>query len=116
MLFYCALFFSFLYFKIARVHKKEERLSPLFLVQHLVMAVSIVSLLSYGYMYENLYVFIPMLFVFATVASMLITAVQVGIFVDGKPVLGLRQIYRYLPLLSLFTLLLIVSLWAVHTL
>jgi len=111
MLFYSALFFSLLYFKIARVHKKEERLSSVFLVQHFIMAAAIVSLLAYGIRYENLYLFVPMLFVFATVASMLITAVQVGIFVDGKPVFGLTQIYRYLPVLSVFILLLIASLW-----
>jgi|GEM_PF-762630 len=111
MVFYCALFFSFLYFKIARVHKKEERLTLVFLVQHFFMAVAIVSLLAYALRYENLYVFVPMLFVFATAASMMITAVQVGIFVDGKPLFGLKKIYRYLPVLSVFILLLISSLW-----
>ncbi|ADR33225.1 hypothetical protein Sulku_0559 [Sulfuricurvum kujiense DSM 16994] len=111
MVFYCALFLSFLYFKIARVHKKEERLSPLFLAQHLMTAVAIVSLLAYGFMYENLYVFVPILFVFASMVSMMITAVQVGIFVDGKPLFGLTQIYRYLSVLSIITLLLISSLW-----
>lgn len=116
MVFYCALFFSFLYFKIARVHKKEERRSLLLLVQHLFTATAIVSLLSYGFMYENLYVFIPMLFIFATIASMMITAVQVGIFVDGKPLFGLTKIYRYLPVLSIVNLLLIASIWITHTL
>jgi len=111
MVFYCALFLSFLYFKIARVHKKEERLSSVFLAQHLLMAVAIVSLLAYGFMYENLYVFVPMLFVFASMASMMITAVQVGIFVDGKPLFGLTHIYRYLFVLSIFIFLLISSLW-----
>lgn len=111
MVFYCALFLSFLYFKIARVHKKEERLSSVFLAQHFMTAVAIVSLLAYGFMYENLYVFVPILFVFASMVSMMITAVQVGIFVDGKPLFGLTQIYRYLSVLSIITLLLISSLW-----
>jgi hypothetical protein len=116
MLFYLALFFAFLYFKIARVHKKEERprLSSI-LLQHLFVGVAIVSLLVYGMIYENLYVFIPLLFVFATVASLMVTAVQLGIFVDGKPLFGLTHIYQYLPALRVITVVLISTIWIIHT-
>lgn len=114
MIFYSALFLAFLYFKIARVHKKEERLSSSDIVLHLLTGVAIVSLLAYGFRFENLYLFIPLLFVFATIVSLAVTAVQVGIFVDGKPLFGLTQIYRYLPFLRVFILLLISALWMLH--
>jgi hypothetical protein len=115
MLFYLALFFTFLYFKIARVHKKEERprLSSI-LLQHLVVGIAILSLLFYGLLYENLYLFIPILFVFATMASLMVTAVQLGIFVDGKPLFGLKHMYKYLPALRLLVLVFISTLWVVH--
>ena len=113
-MFYIALFFAFLYFKIARVHKKEERQSSSDVVQHLFVGAAIVSLLAYGFMYENLYWFIPSLLVFAIMASLIVTAVQLGIFVDGKPLFGLTRMYRYLPVLRVVTALLIAALWVVH--
>lgn len=114
MMFYSALFFAFLYFKIVRVQKKEERVSSSALPQHFLMGAAIVSLLAYGFMYENLYLFIPMLFVFATMASLMITAVQIGIFVDGKPLFGLKHIYRHLFVLRVVILLVVSVLWAVR--
>ena len=114
MIFYGALFLAFLYFKIARVHKKEERLSSSDIVQHLLTGVVIVSLLGYGFMFENLYLFVSALFLFATVASLMITAVQVGIFVDGKPLFGLTKIYRYLILLSIAIFFLSAAVWISH--
>ncbi|HZF70482.1 hypothetical protein [Sulfuricurvum sp.] len=115
-MFYLALFLALLYFKIARVHKKEERprVSSA-LIQHLFVGIAIVSLLLYGFAYENLYLFMPLLFVFATVASLMVTAVQLGIFVDGKPLFGLTHIYRYLPALRVLIVVLISIVWVVHS-
>jgi hypothetical protein len=31
----------------------------------------------------------------------MVTAVQLGIFVDGKPVLGISKVYKFMPLLTL---------------
>ncbi|WP_295052026.1 hypothetical protein [Sulfuricurvum sp.] len=114
MIFYSALFLAFLYFKIARVHKKEERVSSSDFIQNLFVGAAIVSLLVYGFMYKNLYQLIPTFFLFSTIVSLMVTAVQVGIFVDGKPLLGLKQIYRSLPLLRVFIVLLIAVLWSMH--
>jgi hypothetical protein len=33
-------------------------------------------------------------------ASLMVTAVQLGIFIDGKPLLGLSQLYKAMPLLA----------------
>lgn len=100
MIFYIALFLAFLYFKIARVHKKEEKGSSLILSQHLAVGLAVLGILLYGVLYIEWYLFIPFLFVFATIASLMITSIQLGIFVNGKPIFGLTRAYRYLPFLS----------------
>ena len=112
MIFYFALFLAFLYFKIARVHTKEERASPVMRVQHLFVGLAIFGILLYGALYIKWYFFIPLIFVFATMASLMITALQLGVFVDGKPLFGLRKMYRYLPLLSIAILSFSSLLWA----
>lgn len=111
MLFYSTLFLAFLYFKIARVHKKEERLTSLMRIQHLFVGGAIISLLLYGFLYQELYPFILSAFIFATMASMMITAIQVGIFIDGKPLLGLTQIYRCFIYLAAVISVLTLILW-----
>jgi len=111
MLFYLALFFALLYFKIARVHKKEERASSSAYKLHFFVVAAIMSLLVNGFLYENLYLFIPILFVCVTVVSLMVTAVQLGIFVDGKPLFGLKHMYKYLPALRVLVLLFISTLW-----
>jgi len=115
MLFYLALFFALLYFKIARVHKKEQRVSSSIVAQHFVVGFAVVSLLAYGFMYENLYWFLPLLFLFAIIASLMITAIQLGIFVNGKPLFGMTHFYRYFSILSIAIVLLTVALWMTHT-
>lgn len=110
-MFYFALFIASLYFKIARVQKKEERLSSAVLVQYFIVGVAIVSLLVYGFMYEKSVVFLPLLVLFTVMASLMITAIQLGIFVNGKPLLGLTRIYRYLPVLGFLVVFMISCLW-----
>jgi hypothetical protein len=101
MIFYLALFFAFLYFKIARVHRKEERMQNVMRFQHFVVAMAILSLFIYGARYFEWYAFVPFLFLFATIASLMVTTIQLGIFVDGKPLLGITEVYKKLPILSL---------------
>lgn len=113
MVFYLTLFFAFLYFKIARVHKKEEGRSSSGLKQHFFVGIAITSLLVYGFLYQNLYLFIPVFFLFAIMASLVVTAIQLGIFVNGKPLFGLTHIYRYLPHLRIGIFLLSAFLWAI---
>ena len=114
MLFYVALFLAFLYFKIARVHRKEEKSSRSIAVQHLFVGLAIVAILRYGVVYVSGYVFVPLIFVFATMASLMVTSIQLGIFVDGKPLFGLRQAYRYVPVLGLSVILLSALLWGIQ--
>jgi dolichyl-phosphate-mannose--protein O-mannosyl transferase len=100
MIFYFALFLAFLYFKIARVHRKEERMKNSMRAQHLVVGFSVLSLFIYGARYLEWYAFVPFLFIFATIASLMVTTIQLGIFVDGKPLLGITEVYKKLPVLS----------------
>ena len=111
MVFYIALFLAFLYFKIARVHRKEERMKNSMRVQHFVVAMAVLSLFIYGARYFEWYAFVPFLFLFATIASLMVTTIQLGIFVDGKPLLGITEVYKKLPLLSALIVTSTASLW-----
>ena len=111
MLFYFTLFLSFVYFKIARVHNKEEKSNAFVLLQHLLATFAIVALLSYGFLHISWYMLIGMMLLFFIMAALIITTIQLGIFIDGKPILGLSQLYKYLPLLTTTIILLSTTLW-----
>ena len=109
-MFYAALFLAFLYFKIARVHKKEEKLTNSTVVSHAIVAISSFAILAYGFNnYSWLYMFIVS-FIFFIVAALMVTAVQVGIFIDGKPFIKISTLHKSMPfiaaIISIFTLLL----------
>jgi len=101
MLFYLTLFLLFLYFKIARVHYKGEKLTISILLQHFFVAISAVLMILYGVTNVSWYMFLGASLIFFIAAGLMIAAVQVGIFVDGKPFLGLSKIYRFLPILTI---------------
>jgi len=111
-MFYIALFLVFLYFKIARVHKKEERLNNLTIATHAIVAISATALLSYGFSHYNwIYMFV-VLFIFFILAALMVTAVQVGVFVDGKPFIKISALYKSMPYLAsaitIFTIILFI--------
>ena len=107
MLQFITIFLIFLYFKIARVHKKEEKLDTKFLIQHIVVAIG--AFVFYGYVFSNGHYVSAVIesFLSFILAAMAITAVQVGIFVDGKPFIGLSKIYKYSFLLVALIVLLV---------
>ena len=111
MLFYLALFLAFLYFKIARVHKKEEILTRSIKILHILTGAAITAILVYGTLYIEWYFFVPFIFIFATMASLMVTTVQLGIFVDGKPLLGIGRVYTFFPLFSVSILFFSSLLW-----
>ncbi|WP_345993466.1 hypothetical protein [Sulfurimonas sp. HSL-1716] len=115
MIFFTVLFLVFLYFKIARVHKKEELMNTAMLVQHLLVGLSAVSLLYYGILFVKWYFFMLLVVLFVIVASLAVTTVQLGIFVDGKPMFGLSKTYKYLPILTIAILLFSTVLWGFET-
>ena len=102
MMLYIMLPLIFLYFKIARVHKKEEKLNLFWKIQHIL--VFIVALLTFVYAINHMewYVLVLVSLLSFIIAGILITAVQLGIFVDGKPLFGMHKVYKntiYLTLL-----------------
>lgn len=111
MVFYTALFLALFYFKIGRVHKKEERMNRIMKMVHILMMVSVIVTMVYGYNHVNPYRWIPSIFLFATIVSMFVTAVQVGIFVDGKPLFKLSDLYRLFPILLILSIGLNIVLW-----
>jgi len=100
MLFYLTLFLIFLYFKIARVHNKEERLNNLVVVQYIVVSVSALLLYNYGFSHQSLWVVLLFSFLFFIVAALMVTVVQLGIFIDGKPLFGVGLLFKLMPFLT----------------
>ena len=111
MLFYPTLFLLFLYFKIARIHKKEEKSTLMMNLQHILVFLSALTLFGYGFTHQNWYIVILVSFVFFIISALLITAVQLGIFIDGKPQFGISKIYIFLPALTLSIVSLSAILW-----
>jgi hypothetical protein len=113
MLFYFTLFLVFLYFKIARVHKKEERVDNKTYISYFIVAISAIGLYNWGISHYG-FLFIALFsFIFFIVAALMVTAVQVGIFIDGKPLIGISMLYKSMPYLAgiigLFTILVYIA-------
>jgi hypothetical protein len=110
---YIELFLLFFYFKVARVHTKQEKVSKQFVIQHALVAFSTISTLFYGFTTEPWYILLLVMWVFFIVAALMVTAVMIGIFIDGKSLIGLSTIYKYLPVLTGLIVLLSIFLWVV---
>lgn len=94
MMLYITIQLLLIYFKIARIHKKEEECTRLWKIQHGIVA--LVAVLSYFYAFNHWawYVVLLLSFLSFVIAGMLIAAVQLGIFVDGKPLFGMKDVYK----------------------
>ena len=99
-MFYIALFLVFLYFKIARVHKKEEKFTNIIILTHSIVAISSFALLSYGFSNYSWFFVFAISFIFFILAALLVTAVQVGIFVEGKPFIKMSTLHKSMPYLA----------------
>jgi hypothetical protein len=108
---YITILVIFIYFKIARVHKKEEKLTSFWKVQHFI--VFTLSLLTYIYAFNHVtwYVLFLVSLISFVLAAMLITAVQLGIFVDGKPLFGMHTVYKNTYYLTVLLCFLSVMVW-----
>jgi uncharacterized membrane protein YcaP (DUF421 family) len=113
MLFYLALFFSFIYFKIARVYKKEEKSNLNILVQNVIVLAAVIALFVYGFMHYAWYVIILVSALFFILSSLLVSAVQLGVFIDGKPFVKLSHLYKTLAFLGMFIAFIDVYLWGI---
>jgi len=111
MLFYLITFLLFLYFKIARVHKRDEKSSSLVTLQHLLVFVGLISTYTYGVIHIQWYMILSTSLLFFIIAALIITSFQLGIFVDGKPLFGMSKVYKLLPLLTLVIISLSAIIW-----
>jgi hypothetical protein len=104
MFYFILLYVLFFYFKLARVHKKEEVLIPTVFISHVGVAISAMLLYQYGLMHYSALLVLGMSFLFFIVAALNVTAVQLGIFKDGIPLLGINRLYFFMPFIALFLL------------
>ena len=111
MLFYIALFLLFLYFKIARVYKRDEKATLIVSIQHLFVFISFLAIYSYGVVNIEWYYLLLSSLIFFIVAALIITSFQLGIFIDGKPLFGMSKVYKLLPLLTLCIISLSAIIW-----
>ncbi|MBA1433339.1 MAG: hypothetical protein FAF04_07070 [Epsilonproteobacteria bacterium] len=113
MLFYLALFLAFLYFKIARVYKKEEKSNLNMLVQNVIVLAAVIALFAYGFMHKSWYIVLIVSYLFFIMASLLVSAVQLGVFIDGKPFIKIFHLYKLSAFLGMFIAFIDLSLWGV---
>ncbi len=102
MMLYIMLPLIFIYFKIARVHRKEEKLNLFWKIQHTLVFIVAVLTFLYAINHMEWYMLVLVSLLSFIIAGILITAVQLGIFVDGKPLFGMHKVYKntiYLTLL-----------------
>jgi len=111
-LFYFTLFLLFLYFKIARVHYKEEKVTSLQYLQHSAVVLGALALYSYAFMTLSALSVIAVSFVFFIIAALMVTAVQLGIFVDGKPLISVSKLYKAMPILAGIIVILSLRFWS----
>ena len=113
MIFYSSLFLAFLYFKLARVYKKEEKTDTLFWVQNTLVALAIGIVLLYGFTHESWYVVLLVGYLFLIVSSLMVSAVQLGIFINGKPFIKVSHLYKMMPLLGMLISFASLYLWGI---
>ena len=92
MIFFLELFLVFLYFKIARVEYKEEKHTTVMHLRNFLFVLSAAALFVYGFAHYSWYVVVGVAYLFFILAALLVTAVQVGIFIDGAPFVKLSHL------------------------
>ena len=113
MLFYLGLLLAFVYFKIARVYKKEEQSNINMLIQNIIVFIASVALVLYGFLHETWYLVLIAGYIFFLLASLMVSAVQLGIFIDGKPFIKLSHLYKSLAFIGMFIAFIDVYLWGI---
>ena len=111
MLLYLTLFIGLLYFKLFRVRRQQEQLSLWNMLEGTVTLLLLFGVIVFGFMTENWYSMLAGIVISAVIVSLMITTVQLGIFIDGKPLFKLSALYRLMPLLALLSI--IGGLWTI---
>jgi TctA family transporter len=111
MVFFIASFLFFIELKIIRVFKKEEGFIPSIVLQLILILLSAVGFYKYAYLNFSLWSIIISSIIFFIIAEFAVVAVQLGFFKDGKPVFGLRKLYKFIPMLTILILLLTLAVY-----
>ncbi len=93
MTLYITIQLLFIYFKIARVHYKEEECTRFWKVQHAIVLLVAFLTFIYAFSHWAWYMVLLVSFLSFVIAAMIVVAVQLGIFIDGKPLLGMKAVY-----------------------
>lgn len=105
------LFLLFFYLKVARVYTKQEKVSPYFMLQHFIVAMSAIAALIFAFLSYPWYLVLLAMWIFWIAAALMITAVQIGIFIDGISLIGISKIYKILPLVTIAVVSMSAYLW-----
>lgn len=104
MLLYPTLFFGLLYFKIFRVRRQQEKIPFWRNAKGVLTLVATLTLIIFGFLTQSWYAILIAIVLSAVMASLMITTVQLGIFIDGNPLFKISAVYRWMPLLALLTI------------
>ena len=97
---FIVLLLIFLYFKIARVYNKQETKSNAIYAQHGIVALCAFLVFAYAFNHLAWYIVLAISLISFIVAGLAITAIQIGVFIDGKPLFGVSSIFKYIYVLT----------------
>jgi len=101
MMFYLTMFLGFFYLKVFRVRRLHEGPSiPTYTAGFFAIS-SLLVLIVFGLINMTWYIVLIFAFAFFIISALMISAVQLGMFKDGKPILVMAQIYNLMLPLSI---------------
>jgi hypothetical protein len=101
MLFYFTLFLAFFYFKVYRVRASVESATVLRHLETFMALGAGLALLVFGFLTLSWYLVLIASIVFFLLSALMIVAIQLGIFVDGQPLIGMDFIFKLMLPLSI---------------
>jgi len=79
----------------------------------MVVAISALALYLYGFNHFDPLFIVGSSVVFFILSALMVTSVQLGIFVDGKPIISISKIYKLMPILAFCILVLSFGFWSI---
>ena len=82
-------------------------------IQNTLVFIAIVALLVYGFTHKTWYIVLAVSYLFLILASLMVSAVQVGVFIEGKPFVKLSYLYGFLAPIGMLLWFTDIYLWGV---
>jgi len=105
-LFYVTLFLVFFYLKVYRVRASVESATAFRQLETFVTLGAGLALLVFGFLTLSWYLVLVPALLFFLISALMIVAIQLGIFVDGKPIIGMDFIFKLMLPLSVIIVIL----------